>query len=665
VGRLMPCYHRFFEESGHLLREWRLFRPNPTFGNPAWDDAPFRALIVRLSPHRDVDRSTAHLALAREVRRAAPGCWLDFAFLPVAADRAAFEGAGLPLLLGTQSHRSLDEFDLALASNACLPELLNLPALLLRSSIPVWARDRDERWPPLLLGGSNAAAAHALVAPDGSCMADALFFGEAEGELEAIVGSLASSRGRPKRERIVAAADRATGLWPAGDFGRTVRRAAADVALLDRQADPAPVLPGPEAATARLEISRGCPCRCSFCFEGLDRLPFRAVPAAVLVPVAARLRASTGASTVELSSLNFNTHPEIGALAPGLLEAWVRVNPMSQRVDILARTPELVGLELGVDKRTFTLGIEGISARLRRFLHKSLADADLEKAMAALSRPGIRELKLFYLITGTEEEVDFAELAEFLRWLNALRDRSEAQPRTVFSFGMLVRMPFTPLRHDPFPTSEEAWRRLVGRAKSTVETNGFEFRLAMRWLDWMFSQLLASGDHRLHGLLARMAAEGILWDGELPAGSRAVIAGWLAREGISFEELGREKPADYPFPMPQLAGTPSPELLWGRYLEAKERADRGYGRLRAQTAEQWRPSIGRGTERLAAGGGGLRAGVAGRVARPAAVPGRAGAFGPRGPRAPVVRRALRRPVVRHHPRGGDRPGARRAGPGSR
>ncbi|MBE9508946.1 MAG: hypothetical protein IMY86_12970, partial [Chloroflexi bacterium] len=45
------------------LKRFDSFLPfdNPTFNNPAFEDASYRVLIVRLSPFRDVDRSIPHL----------------------------------------------------------------------------------------------------------------------------------------------------------------------------------------------------------------------------------------------------------------------------------------------------------------------------------------------------------------------------------------------------------------------------------------------------------------------------------------------------------------------------------------------------------------------------------------------------------------------------
>ena len=77
-------------------------------------------------------------------------------------------------LIGSQSKRSADAFDLVLISNAYTLELINLPYLLIRSGIPLFASERGADWPPLILGGSNTMAAQCIIRQDGDSLVDAI-----------------------------------------------------------------------------------------------------------------------------------------------------------------------------------------------------------------------------------------------------------------------------------------------------------------------------------------------------------------------------------------------------------------------------------------------------------------------------------------------------------
>ena len=551
------------------LRDFRLFAANPSFANPSWEQASPRVLILRLSTFSDVERSTPHVFLAGEVRRQNASAYVDMAFLPQRDDQRMMAEAGLPLILGTQSHRPLQEFDVVLVSNSHLLELVNLPFLFSHSGIPLWSTQRDARWPPVILGGSNASAAHALVSKDGDCMVDAIFFGEGENLVGGMVRQFHDLADLPRQTRLQRVAAGVDGLWVAGQEAREVRRARCELSALSAEQLHQPVLPGAEATTARLSITLGCPCVCSFCFEGHDRRPFREVPADSLIAAARTLKRETGAGTLELASFNFNTHSELSRLLIELNRLFLRVNLMSQRVDILARTPGLLDLELAADKRSFTLGIEGISGRQRRFLRKSLPDADIQRALEALHGHRIREVKLFYILTGRETEEDFAEFAGFVKWMKELRRRSEAPARAVFSFGRLVRMPFTPLRHDPPVLAEAAWRPLLGKAKSICETNGLEFRLSQSWPEYAATQALALDDPSVADLLVRLSEKEGVAEKEVEA--------WISGRS------GQERPGAFSF----LETESSRQSLLRQYFDAKAGKDATYaqssGRRSVQT----------------------------------------------------------------------------------
>ena len=110
--------------------------------NPGWEETKRHILIVRLSPFRDVDRSSPHLILFSETRFALPGAFIDFSFMPTRADREILDGAGEPWFFGAASGRSPADFQLILVSNAFGLELVNLPRLLSTAGIPLLASAR-------------------------------------------------------------------------------------------------------------------------------------------------------------------------------------------------------------------------------------------------------------------------------------------------------------------------------------------------------------------------------------------------------------------------------------------------------------------------------------------------------------------------------------------
>lgn len=574
----MANFEAFFTREYHRLQAASLYlpHPNPTFGNPEFAAAEFRVLIVRLSPFRDVARSTPHLFLAQAARRAVPQTYVDMAFFPLQHDRERLEREAIPLLVGTQSFHTAEDFDVVLISNAYVLELINLPYLLLRSGIPLLASQRDEHWPPLLLGGSNALATQAILSPDGDSIADAVFFGEGEGQVETLLRRLYELRHVPKRQRLAQVQAEVVGLWipgltPTKPLEKAICRTPTREALLTAY----PLLNDAEVGVGRLQINYGCPAFCSFCFEGYDRKPYREVPLADVLEAARQLKRQ-GCAEIDLYSFNFNTYSDILALLLELNRLFDRVSFKSQRVDLLYTTPGLLAAEIAADKRSFTLGIEGISERQRAFLHKSLSLEAIRGVLAALLQEKIREIKLFYILTGYETEADLAEFRGFVRELKTLRQRSNPGIRIIFSVGLLVRMPFTPLQYDRLFLEETDWRPIIGAVKSACETNGFEFRMPAPWDEVAVSQVLALGGTWLLEPLIALASEGHCYDLTLTPGYWDALRAWLGTHGLWTATWLGSKGPEATFPLEMTLSSVTREFLYRQYTQARAAVDEGY-----------------------------------------------------------------------------------------
>jgi len=573
---------------GSHLKQFEPFLPfdNPTFDNPDFCNASYRVLIVRLSPFRDVDRSISHLFLFQEIRRALPRAFIDLAFFPSAGERALFEREDIPTLIGVQSLRPAEEFDLLLISNSYTLELINLPYLLIRSGIPLFSSQRGPEWPIIILGGSNAMATQSIIREDGDSLVDGIFFGEGEGLVSDLVRFLQETRflGKnlvsSKRELLEQAVGKTTGFWAAGSphptpldppyegSGYTQK-----AVLLTPEAQLLPVeypiLNSPEAHTANLHINYGCPAFCSFCFEGYDRKPYRELALSEILSAARQIKQAQGVEELNLYSFNFNTHQDILEILLELHRLFDRVSFKSQRLDVLQKAGYLLEAEVEADKRNFTLGIEGISERLRAWLHKSLATKDITTLLNRLLALKVRRVKLFYVLTGYETDADIDEFRRFLKQLKEIRRSRNRRVRIVFSFGLLIRMPFTPLRYDRLFLDEQAWRPLIGQVKSACETNGFEFRLAFDWPTYCVTQVLAMGGYWLVDPVVGLSQKGYCFDTTLPPEYWDELKGWMEKTGHWNETFLGEKGPDYPFALEFVRSNVSADFLYRQYREAQ------------------------------------------------------------------------------------------------
>lgn len=575
----MTIYSQYFQRNWPLLQQRDLYKPrtNPTWHNPEWCDAATRLLILRLSPYRDVDRSTPHLFLHQAARRTLPRAFIDTAFFPPQHDRKRLRDASIPFITGILSHASLDEFDIILISNAYTLELINLYAILLDSGMPLWASDRGEHLPLLILGGSNAMASQAIIRENADSLVDAVFFGEGEGMVEQLLKSLYAGRHLPKSERLSHAAATTQGLWVTRSWpDEPISVATATVAPGSHTLTDYPVLNGAQASTARLQIDIGCPAFCSFCFEGYDRKPYRQISRTEVLRNARRLKQTQGCDSLVIYSFNFNSHSDILELLLGLNQLFSRVSAKSQRVDLLDTTPGLVEAEIIADKRNFTLGIEGISASMRAFLHKSLSTDSVVRVIRNLLSRKIRQLKLFFILTGYETQDDIAEFRAFVGGIRSSLRKASARVRITFSAGLLIRMPFTPLQHSSLLLDREHWHSIIGAVKSTCETNGFEFRLAVDWDEYCTSQVMVIGGHWLSTPLEELARQGHVYELRLSNGYWASLEKWMKVNDHWDADFVGEKPSQYPFALSFVRPAVSADFLYQQYVAARNHVDNGY-----------------------------------------------------------------------------------------
>ncbi|MCM2322664.1 MAG: hypothetical protein NDJ90_05335 [Oligoflexia bacterium] len=485
-------HQEWYRASAHELQHagvWLRGGELNTLARSEFEARPFRALFARLSTYADTGYSFTHQYLY-QLAAGTPGVFPDLAYLPPRGDAAIFERDRIPWLLGTQTKKGPRAFDLIGFSNSITQELINLQTMLARSGLPLSKQERMSRpdVPLLLLGGANALYSSSVWLADP--LVDAVFVGEGDAEIRRILELCRDGKvqGLSKRE-LLAALTEVPGFFEP-DRPRATRKSF--VSDLNR-AEPLARAPVPyladHAGSSHLQISEGCPCFCSFCAESWERRPYRERSALVLREAALRLKASMGLDTIDLYSFNFNMHSELYPLLWELLPLFRQVGLKSERFDLLAHDAELLKLHQALEKMSLTCGLEGISPRLRRYLHKNLGEEDLRKGLEGIFRMKARELKIFLIATGHETEEDFAAFEALLNWLNEVRSRVDARTRVIFSMTPLVRFPWTPLEfEDALPVSR--YEPILRKAAGRVRAAGFEFREAAELPEYWVSQLL-------------------------------------------------------------------------------------------------------------------------------------------------------------------------------
>lgn len=406
----------------------------------------------------------------------------------------------------------------------------NILNMMRLAGIPLYAAERDARYPLVIAGGPCAYNPEPL-AP----FFDAVLLGDGEeATLEIAEAVRRAKRDGIDRQGLLAILDQIEGVYIPSFFEpdyhadgtiagirhcqgskATVRRRF----LSDLDGAPFPtetVVPFMKTVHDRvaIEIARGCTRGCRFCQAGYVYRPLRErSPETVLAIADAALR-STGYDEVSLLSLSTGDYSCVSPLLTELMSRYahdrVAVSLPSLRVGTL--TGELIDEVKKVRKTGFTLAPEAGSERMRRVINKGISEADLLETASNVYSAGWRSIKLYFMIGLPGETLeDVAQIAVLSRQVKDQGKRS-GNPGDV---GVSVSN-FVPKAHTPFQWEEQMPEGETLEKQYLLHTELKKRKLRFKWHDAPLSFMegvFARGDRRLAPVIVRAVELGCRFDG--------------------------------------------------------------------------------------------------------------------------------------------------------
>ncbi|TDI40965.1 MAG: radical SAM protein [Acidobacteria bacterium] len=420
-------------------------------------------------------------------------------FLPDADELEEYSRSRTPLLsLETQS--PVRDFDVLAFSITFEPDELNLVRILDLAGVPALASERDERDPLVLAGGPITFLNPEPMAP----LLDLVAIGEAEALLPTLTDVLRSASNRAAKLERLAEEE--------GFYVPSLRRASTLVrAKMGKRADfPPPatyvLTPSTEMSNKFLvEVSRGCPTLCRFCWAGYNYLPKRSFEVQRILDVARGARQHT--DQIGLVSTAVGAHKEIVPLMEGLREMGYRISVSSLRFEDLRA--ELLDPISRSGEKTLAVAPEVGTDRLRFVIHKRVTNEQiLEKTELIFSR-GIENLKL-YLMVGLPTERD-EDIDGIIDLVGRIREQLLAHGRKRGRVGRLIPSvnPFIPKPGTPFQWHGMEKPSLLARKmqklkKAFARMPNVDANFKSARLETL-QALLSVGDQRVAPVLIRVA----------------------------------------------------------------------------------------------------------------------------------------------------------------
>jgi radical SAM superfamily enzyme YgiQ (UPF0313 family) len=386
-------------------------------------------------------------------------------------ERFFTDGTGMPLAV--ESGRPLDDFGCVAFSVSFEEDYVHLLQMLDRARVPL-RRGERRPWDPVVVMGGSCAAINPLPMAE---FVDVFALGAAENVLPALLAALEEEA---DREAVVARLAGEPGFYvPAchrpeedGDALPKLRKlelTEEQMRLAGHLPTTAVVTPATEFADKFLiEMSRGCPEKCKYCWATFGMGRFRWHPAEYILGALDRARAVT--DQLGFVATAVGDHPEIERILGEANTLGFRTSVSSIRIPAVTEGV-LAALHASGD-RSITLAPETGTDALREKMGKPITNDALLEKVRLIFRHRFTQLKLYFLIGLPEEsEEDVEGILELAARCRAVMLGEAARSGVIghvhLGVNVLVPKPYTPWQRQPMD-AERSLKEKISILKTGV-----------------------------------------------------------------------------------------------------------------------------------------------------------------------------------------------------
>ncbi len=311
-----------------------------------------------------------------------------------------------PITMENQRH--LSDFDIIAFSVSYELDYYNILEILNRAKIPLHRKKRNANYPIIIAGGTAIGMNHRPLMD----FIDLFFLGESEEFINHLSSHLNSFN---SKEDFLDFFSSSKGVF-IPDYSNNKPEEFVEVNLNDYPTYSQIVTPNTEFSNMFLiEISRGCPYKCKFCYTGYCYSNFRIRDSAIIKSQIDKAVPIT--NKIGLVGSAICSHPDINDICKYAIENNLSISFSSLRIEELR--PSIIDIIQQSKQRTLTIAPEAGSKRLRKFIGKSVSNNKILNSIEKIFKSGIQNLKLYFMIGLPSEDHD--DIEAIIHLVNEIR----------------------------------------------------------------------------------------------------------------------------------------------------------------------------------------------------------------------------------------------------